>query len=202
MARPPDPSRKQELLERAVDYLATHGLAHLTLRPLAEALGVTPHALAHHFGSKEELIEAVTTYVEGRQIQLIGSALAEGWGGLRRYWDWLMTDNHLGQAHISIEASMLRYRDDRSRPLDLISDWIALFTSILETRGAPRGAAEAIATRIHADLLGLVIDVARTGDVDRCSKTLDYVIAQLETGEDTRTWQPRSAAFYIGSDSQ
>src|SRR5262249_19094382 len=41
MARPPDPVRRQELLDQVVVYLADHGLADASLRPMAKALGVS-----------------------------------------------------------------------------------------------------------------------------------------------------------------
>ena len=39
-------------------YLAEHGLANVSLRPMARALGVSVNALVHHFGSKDELVVA------------------------------------------------------------------------------------------------------------------------------------------------
>ena len=39
MARPLDPKRRQELLDRAVDYVVANGISDLSLRPLAAALG-------------------------------------------------------------------------------------------------------------------------------------------------------------------
>ena len=38
MARTPDLERRQELLDRIVEYLAQNGLAQATLRPMAAAL--------------------------------------------------------------------------------------------------------------------------------------------------------------------
>ena len=58
MARTPDLERRQELLDRIVLYLAEHGLAQATLRPMAAALDVSINRLVHHFGSKDELITA------------------------------------------------------------------------------------------------------------------------------------------------
>ena len=52
MPRHPEPARRAQLLDEAVDYAVEHGLADLTLRPLADALGVMPNTLVHHFGTK------------------------------------------------------------------------------------------------------------------------------------------------------
>ena len=45
-----DPRRR--LLERAIDHVAAHGIADLSLRRLAEALGTSHRMLIHHFGSR------------------------------------------------------------------------------------------------------------------------------------------------------
>lgn len=48
--------RRAELLEQAVGYLATHGLADLSLAPMGEALGTSKRMLLYYFGSRENLI--------------------------------------------------------------------------------------------------------------------------------------------------
>ena len=58
MGRRPDPERRAELLDQVVGYLGRHGIAGVSLRPVARALGVSVNALVHHFGSKDELVVA------------------------------------------------------------------------------------------------------------------------------------------------
>jgi len=58
MARAVDVERREALLDEVVGYLAEHGLANVSLRPMARQLGVSVNALVHHFGSKEDLIVA------------------------------------------------------------------------------------------------------------------------------------------------
>ncbi|MFD2474647.1 TetR/AcrR family transcriptional regulator [Amycolatopsis silviterrae] len=52
----PGSGRRAELLEQAVAYLATHGLADLSLAPMGEALGTSKRMLLYYFGSRENLI--------------------------------------------------------------------------------------------------------------------------------------------------
>ncbi|MFE3545108.1 TetR/AcrR family transcriptional regulator [Nocardia sp. NPDC059177] len=62
MARPLDHRKRAELLAGVVTYIATHGLAELSLRPLAAALGTSSRMLIYYFGTKEELlVQALTT---------------------------------------------------------------------------------------------------------------------------------------------
>ena len=59
MGRPADPARRERTLARATDYVLAHGLAGLSLRPLAAALDTSPRMLLYDFGSKQELVAAV-----------------------------------------------------------------------------------------------------------------------------------------------
>lgn len=84
MARPPDPTRRLELLDGAVDYVVANGISDLSLRPLAVALGTQAPVLLHHFGTKEQLVMEILGRVHDRVRALGRSAEAErharGWG--------------------------------------------------------------------------------------------------------------------------
>ena len=74
MARPPDPVRRQELLDQVVRYLADHGMAGASLRPMAKALGVSLNGLVHHFGTKTDLLVAALARADELQRRE-----SEGW---------------------------------------------------------------------------------------------------------------------------
>ncbi len=52
-------ARREEILESALDVIATKGYQSASLKQIAEVVGVTPAALLHYFGSKEELFTEV-----------------------------------------------------------------------------------------------------------------------------------------------
>ena len=52
-------SRRERLAEDATDYVLEHGIAGLSLRPLAAALGTSDRMLLYHFGSKDALVAEV-----------------------------------------------------------------------------------------------------------------------------------------------
>jgi AcrR family transcriptional regulator len=52
-------ARRQEILEAATDVFARDGYRGGSLRDVAKSLAVTPGAILHHFGSKEQLLVAV-----------------------------------------------------------------------------------------------------------------------------------------------
>jgi AcrR family transcriptional regulator len=52
---------RRTLIEAALDVIATSGPAHLSLRALARAAGVSHAAPAHHFGDKSGVFTAIAT---------------------------------------------------------------------------------------------------------------------------------------------
>src|SRR5271163_1387936 len=56
---------KRAVLDRALKLADADGLDTLTIRKLAQDLGVTPMALYWHFRSKEDLLEGVAERVWG-----------------------------------------------------------------------------------------------------------------------------------------
>ncbi|UWQ33290.1 TetR/AcrR family transcriptional regulator [Leisingera sp. M527] len=62
MGRPPRGSRtlsKDDVLKTALQLLDEGGSKALTFKALAEALGVTPMAVAHHAGTKDEMFASL-----------------------------------------------------------------------------------------------------------------------------------------------
>ncbi|WP_243074460.1 TetR/AcrR family transcriptional regulator [Microbacterium sp. SS28] len=59
-------ARRQEILDRAIEVFAERGSDRTSLRAIAAEVGVTHAALAHYFGSLEELLVAVYRESERR----------------------------------------------------------------------------------------------------------------------------------------
>ncbi|MBY6139624.1 TetR family transcriptional regulator [Leisingera daeponensis] len=60
--RPPKSGRtlsRQDVLEKALQLLDEGGSKALTFKALADALGVTPMAVAHHAGTRDEMIASL-----------------------------------------------------------------------------------------------------------------------------------------------
>ena len=74
MSRTADEARRAELLDRAVDYVCRHGLAELSLRPLAKAVGSSPRVLLYYFGSKENLVVEIVRRGRDRQHAMMASS--------------------------------------------------------------------------------------------------------------------------------
>lgn len=64
-------SRREDLLNQATDYVLTHGLIGLSLRPLAAAIGTSDRMLIYHFDNRDALITAIIARVNDRSVAAI-----------------------------------------------------------------------------------------------------------------------------------
>ncbi|MFC7616599.1 TetR/AcrR family transcriptional regulator [Actinokineospora soli] len=74
--------RRRDLVDAAIELFGAHGYANTTVAAVAEKAGVTPSALIHHFGSKENLLRAVLDEFDARSA----ARVAEHAGAARRDW--------------------------------------------------------------------------------------------------------------------
>jgi AcrR family transcriptional regulator len=197
MARTPDLERRQELLDRIVVYLAQHGLAQATLRPMAAALDVSINRLVHHFGSKDELITAALARAIDQQ-----SAVQQAWFAKkpnmtqtelhRRWWKWMNAKpENLALVRLNYEAAAL---DTSVTGLagevraDQIGVWRHDIEHCLLGEGVGRDRVGLEATLIKATFSGLVMDLLATGEKRRvtraCNEWLDRLSRSTRTGNE------------------
>jgi AcrR family transcriptional regulator len=196
MARTPDLERRQELLDRIVVYLADHGIAQVTLRPMAASLDVSINRLVHHFGSKEELITTALARAIDQQI-----AVQEKWLKrqpnmsqaelYRRWWRWLnATPENLALVRLNYEAAAL---DTSVTGLagEVRADQIGVWRHDVEQRlvaeGLPPERAAIEASLIKATFSGLIVDLFATGDKRRltlaCEAWLERLTELIRTAD-------------------
>ncbi len=189
MGRRPDVERRQELLDRVVAYLAGHGLADVSLRPMARELGVSVNALVHHFGAKEELVVAALRRAADVQADLEQRWLARQPGLteaelLRRWWRWInASPANLAVVRLGIEAAAL---DATTSGLpgavraDQIAPWRANIEQRLVAEGMDPDEAALEAPLVKAMFTGLVVDLLATGERRRLTASLEAGVARLE----------------------
>jgi AcrR family transcriptional regulator len=197
MGRKPNPDRKPELLRAVVADLARTGLAGVSLRPLATALGVSTYTLSYHFGSKEQLLAEALAHVEEEQRRLVAGWTAElgseadAAAVIERYWAWVSRPENLGQVRLVFEvittpqgAELLSAQDRRQ----LMSAWVELIAGELHHHGVPERQATTEATIAASALAGMVLDLLATGDQRRlriAARTLgERVVAARDTVRD------------------
>lgn len=179
MARPADPRRRARTLAAAADYVLEHGLAGLSLRPLASALGTSTRMLLYDFSSKEELIMAVLTEIRRREAAMLaGHADAAGASGpelVQAVWDWASSAGRAPFMRLFFEV----YIDAIAHPgtysqqgRAMVTEWLDQFGAVLA--GPPAGAADtASPTLVIAVLRGLLLDRLSTGDAERTDRALN-----------------------------
>lgn len=185
MGRPPDPTRREEVLARAVAYLAEHGLSNLSLRKLAAAMGTSTNTISYQFGSKEELVEAALGRARATTLEVLQRirtsepkpTLSQSIEGL---WDWWMEDRrNLVSTRLSMEAMLASDREyPQERRPELLTFWIEYFADWVQGElGCSRDHAVAHSTLLMALLSGLVVDLQSTGQTDRIKASLDLYLA-------------------------
>jgi AcrR family transcriptional regulator len=189
LARLVDVDRRLVLLDEVVRYLGEHGLANVSLRPMANALGVSVNSLMHHFGSKDDLIIAalrrsgrIQQDVEDRWLQRNpGMSQADV---LRAWWRWItVSPGNLAIARLGIEAAALEATLG-GLPRQVRGEQIGLWRSNIEWRlvgeGVPTDVAVTEASLTKAMFTGLVVDLLATGQKARLTRALEVGLSRLE----------------------
>ena len=189
MGRVADPTIREELVRAAGGYVLEHGLAGLSLRPLAAALGTSPRMLLYHFGSKEQLVMAALDETRRRQAELLGTYLAEQPDAdpaeiFRRLWRWLVSPEHLPFLRLFLEVYALSLQYPERFPGFAESDvrdilgWLDRIPFEIDV---PREEHENLVTLLLATHRGLYLDLLATGDRARVDRAQQTFMHALET---------------------
>ena len=162
----PTSQARERLLDAAVRHALDAGIADLSLRQLAAAIGTSHRMLLYHFGSREGLLVAVTQAVEEQQrAALLGSGTTPQ--DARRSWERLSDPKMWPQERLFFElyAYALRGRPGTEGFLDgIVESWVAPVTAALVEAGADERTARADARLAVAVVRGLLLDLLATGD--------------------------------------
>ena len=188
VARTPDLERRQELLDRIVEYLAENGVAQATLRPMAASLDVSINRLVHHFGSKEELLttalaRSIEQQIAVQDVWLTRAPQLTQAELYRKWWRWMnAAPANLALVRLNYEAATL---DTNVTGLagevraDQIGVWRHDTEQRLEAEGMPHEQAVEEASLIKATFTGLVMDLFATGDKKRLTRAMDVFLGRL-----------------------
>lgn len=157
---------RERLLAAAVEQAMQDGIADLSLRELAAAIGTSHRMLLYHFGSREGLLVAVARAVEEAQR----ASLTD--------WGMTVADARLAWQHFSdpklwpaerlffeLYAHALLGRPGTEGFLEAaIEPWITAITEQLVEAGTDLTTARAEARLAVAVTRGLLLDLLATGD--------------------------------------
>lgn len=182
--------RQVELLEAAYAYVLQHGLADLSLRPLATAIGSSPRVLMFLFGNKDGLVRALLARARTDELSLLGrltQASKEPIGltlAVKQVWSWLAAEDHHPLLRLWAEAYTRSLVDPDSAwagfARSTVQDWLLLLADCqpLPERDGDHGAARR--TLALAVLRGALLDLLATGDHQRVNAAISHHLDVLE----------------------
>ena len=170
-------ARRAELLDAAYREVLTHGLADMSLRPLAAAIGSSPRVLLFLFGSKDALVRALLTRAREDELALLHRLRTDTTGAAslgevtRTVWDWLADPAHRPLLVLWAEA-YTRSLVDPDGPWagfarDTVAEWLAVLATAQPARVRRTAAGRAECTLTLAVLRGALLDLLATGDTAR-----------------------------------
>jgi AcrR family transcriptional regulator len=160
---PADPTRREELAQRATDFVLTRGLIGLSLRPLAAELGTSDRMLLYHFADKDDLVatvlrvsndRAVATLEELPPAQDVATYVRRLWRAFRQGQLWQCQRVYaeaaaLGLFGLEPYASTVRASNE---------EWMKALADGLERAGCPAARSRRVANLVESVLVGLLLD--------------------------------------------
>ncbi|WP_216893661.1 TetR/AcrR family transcriptional regulator [Nocardia alni] len=172
--QPVPSARRIELLAACYGYALDHGLAGVSLRTLAAAVGSSPRVLLYLFGSKDQLIREVLAHARHRDITQMTAVLEtvdpvgeDTYGAAaQRIWEWLSAPEQRAMTRLNYEAFLRSVGHDPGPwagfATESINDWKDLLLRHLP--GVPIDVAQARATRSLALIRGLLLELLADAD--------------------------------------
>ncbi|MGR6321296.1 TetR/AcrR family transcriptional regulator [Micromonospora soli] len=201
-------ARKTELLEAAYRYVLEHGLADLSLRPLAAAIGSSPRVLMFLFGNKDGLVRALLARARADELAILDRLGQTSHGApvglvpaVEQVWAWLAAEEHRRLLRLWAEA----YARSLVEPdgawggfaRATVDDWLAVLAACQPQpeRDSEEGAARR--TLALAVLRGALLDLLATGDQHRVTAAVRHhltVTAGTATPRTIGSARPRRSA--------
>jgi AcrR family transcriptional regulator len=167
----PSITPRQQLLDAAIEYVAGHGLTHLSLRGLAAELGTSHRMLSHHFGSKDGLWVAIVREVERRQREAVRELVPDPSvpfeEAMRTWWRHISAPSLWPNERLFFEVygHALYGRAPAKELLDgVVDSWVDPIAEMMVAMGFASEDARALARLGVAVTRGLLLDLLATGD--------------------------------------
>jgi len=181
-------------MPKCLDYFLEHGVADLSLRPLAAGVGTSARMLIHHFGSKDELIATVMAQVSERfqsLLRSVGENKHAGSNVMHRFWELITARENLPYLRLLFEVQVLAARNPlpyQAYLHDTSTSWLRL----VETAFPPAKSRPALAALCTAVIDGLLLELLSTGNRRRTRDALALFVQQLHDVPTFRRASPRS----------
>jgi AcrR family transcriptional regulator len=187
MVRTASEQRPADLLNAIVAYLVEHGVADLSLRPLAKAVGSSPRVLLYYFGSKENLlVQAVKSLREHQRAgidKMRAARFKRSSDACRAIWKQMSAPESEAAFRLSLETYVLALRHPKLFGDFLTSsteNWLEFLAEDLRSKGASMKEARVYATVVIAGFRGFMLDYFASRDRKRLDRAVDLWIESLD----------------------
>jgi len=188
VSRTASEKRPAELLDDVADYLARNGVAELSLRPLAKAVGSSPRVLLYYFGSKEDLVAKALGRLRERQrvtyARMKELPFETPGEACRAIWRHMSSPENARLFGISLEifAMALRQPARFSEYLRAsIEDWLGFLAAPMRRKGHSEEESRAYATVILAGFRGFLLDYLASKDRARLDRAVELWLRSLDS---------------------
>jgi len=186
MARPSNPRIREKLRNQAVDYVLSHGVGDLALRPLAKALKTNARMLVYHFGSREGLMCEILAGVREREDENVQAWFQAGKKQrtmpefLHWLWQRMSAPSRQPQLRLLFELYALALRHPRDYP-GVLGAPLHYWQTVTKQAGVRSKSNAAEATLLLAANRGLLLDLCATGDRARVNRAMQLLVQLIDS---------------------
>ena len=185
MSRTASAQRPEDLLDAIVGYFTKHGIADLSLRPLARAVGSSPRVLLYYFGSSEKMVDRALARLRERQraryLEMPGTfPTAADYFAI---WQSMKAREALPHFRLFFEVYGLALRHPRRYSGFLnaaINDWLDFLDNAASRKRYGRAKSRALATVVVSGYRGFMLDYCASRDHARLDRAVKLWIRSLE----------------------
>jgi AcrR family transcriptional regulator len=180
-------ARRQELLERVTEDVATNGLVDFSLRRAARGAGSTHKVLLYYFTGPDDLLNQVVPRLRERRIANSLAAAGQGPAGttlaerVRAIWP-VLTDTESWVLDQAIGLAMYDPRHHAELAHDASQQYLPALVSLCPSQWTERRKLE-VAEMILATLRGFLVDLRTSGDTAGIGAGFDALARALDREE-------------------
>jgi AcrR family transcriptional regulator len=175
-----DSSRRADLLEATIEYMLQHGVADLSLRPLATAVHSKARLLVYHFGSRDSLITEAMIVVRKRVQEAFSSLMKSSREKtpeevIRSFWRWATSARYERYLRLFFEVQGLALQKpaEYGRYLEgAVSTWVEMMSAVLPANLSVQKR-KALSTLAVGTTFGLLLDYLSSGHKKRTEDALE-----------------------------
>jgi AcrR family transcriptional regulator len=182
------PQQWAAVLAAVADYILANGVANLSLRAIAAAVGTSHRMLLYHFGSKEHLVRAAIQEARARDVRMLTRAIARHGPPtppeiVHRMWRWYASPRRARFLRSAVEVWAVSLPQpprcqDFQEPV--AKDLVGFAADWLVAAGYSPAEGRARALLYVGAMRGLLLDLLATGDRARLEAAVGLLRKAVE----------------------